>query len=224
MNYNCLLFDLDGTLVNSRYDLVNSVNLMLTDFGLEPIADHGVLGFVGEGIELLIERSLAFALGNQPASDAVREALLVYRSHYSVHLLDTTRTNPEVEATLHHFSNLPKAVVTNKPLGLTRKLLEGLCLDRHFTAIIGGDSLSQRKPSAEPLLEAARVCREPAEKCLMIGDSRIDIEAGRAAGIDTCGYVPGFRGRAELEAAGADLLIDCFSELREVVEGSRGRR
>lgn len=223
MNYNCLLFDLDGTLVDSRWDLVNSVNLMLADFGLEPIAGHGVLGFVGEGIELLIERSLAFALGNQPGSAHVREALHVYRSHYAVHLLDTTRTNPEVEATLDYFAHLPKAVVTNKPVGLTRKLLEGLSLHGHFAAIIGGDSLSQRKPSAEPLLEAARLCGQPAARCLMVGDSRIDIEAGRAAGIDTCGYIPGFRGRDELEAAGANLLIDCFSELRDLVGGAPGK-
>ena len=224
MNYNCLLFDLDGTLVDSRWDLVNSVNLMLVDFGLEPIAGEGVLGFVGEGIELLIERSLAFALGNQPGSDHVREALHVYRSHYAVHLLDTTRTNPEVEATLNYFADLPKAVVTNKPVGLTRKLLEGLSLHGHFAAIIGGDSLSQRKPSAEPLLEAARLCGRPAARCLMVGDSRIDIEAGRAAGIDTCGYIPGFRGRGELEAAGANLLINCFSELRDLVGVAPGKR
>ena len=88
--------------------------------------------------------------------------------------------------------------------------------------MLGGDSLPERKPSAAPLLEAARLCGVEPAACLMVGDSIVDVAAGKAAGIRTCGFVGGFRGRGELEAAGADYLIEHFGELRRVVEGSSG--
>jgi len=217
MAYRCLLFDLDGTLIDSRADLIGSINLMLAELGLTPLADDRVVEFVGEGVRLLVERAL-FAAYNRESDEAhVDHALEVYRRHYRAHLLDRTRVYPEVEETLEHFALWPKAVVTNKPYEFTIAVLRGLGLERYFTAVLGGDSLAERKPSPEPLLEAARRCGHPPAECLMIGDSRVDIEAGRAAGMKTCGYVSGFRGREELESAGADALIERFSELRSVV-------
>lgn len=218
MNFQCLLFDLDGTLVNSRADLSTSVNLALAEMGLATLPEEPVMQYVGEGIRVLIERSLAASLGSRPEEQRVDLAIEIYRRHYGAHLLDTTRPYPEVKATLEHFSSLPKAVVTNKPYGFTIDLLKGLGLETHFAAILGGDSLAERKPSPAPLLEAARRCDRKAQDCLMIGDSRIDIEAGAAAGMDTCGFVSGFRGRLELEKAGADFLIERFSELIAIVD------
>ncbi len=99
---------------------------------------------------------------------------------------------------------------------MTLTILEGLGLRSHFAVVLGGDSLPERKPAPQPLLEAARRCgRAPAE-CVMVGDSRVDVLAGRAAGMVTCGFVAGFKGRAELVAAGADVLIERFGELRRV--------
>lgn len=216
MKYNCLLFDLDGTLVDSRADLVGSINLMLVEMKLAPLPSPRVLGFVGEGARLLVERSLAAALARAPGEAETDHALEVFPRHYRAHLLDETRPYPEVEETLGALSRVAKAVVTNKPYDFSQALLDGLGLSHHFLAIIGGDSLPERKPSPAPLLEAARRCGRAAEDCLMIGDSRIDIEAGRAAGMMTCGYVGGFRGRDELESAGADLLIESFGELRQL--------
>ncbi len=219
MNYSCLLFDLDGTLVDSRADLVTSVNLTLEEMGLLPIIETSVMRFVGEGVHLLIERSLRAGLGRDPDQAEVHDALGRYQRHYREHLLDQTRPYPEVEAILEHFSHLPKAVVTNKPLDFSVMLLDGLSLTRHFRTIIGGDSLLQRKPSPAPPIEAAKRCQSDPRDCLMIGDSRVDIEAGRAAGMTTCGFLAGFRGRAELENAEADILIETFGQLRQVVEG-----
>jgi phosphoglycolate phosphatase len=219
MKFRCLLFDLDGTLVDSRADLVKSVNLTLREMGLSELTQPRVMSFVGEGIHLLLERALAAALGRLPTTLEAERGLLSYRRHYSEHLLDETVPYADVESMLAHFALLPKAVVTNKPYGFTIELLNGLNLTRWFRAIIGGDTLADRKPSPEPLLEAARRCDASPADCLMVGDSRVDMEAGRAAGMTTCGFVGGFRGRDELVEAKADMLIGTFSELREVVEG-----
>jgi phosphoglycolate phosphatase len=219
MKYRCLLFDLDGTLVDSSADLVTSVNLTLTEMGLDQLPSSRVMSFVGEGIHLLLERALAAALGRAPSTDEAQHGLLTYRRHYSEHLLDATIPYAHVESMLEHFDVLPKAVVTNKPHGFTVELLDGLNLKRWFKAIIGGDTLAERKPSPAPLLEAARRCGVTSSQCLMIGDSKVDMEAGRAAGMATCGFVGGFRGRMELVEAGADLLIETFEDLRAVVEG-----
>jgi phosphoglycolate phosphatase len=110
--------------------------------------------------------------------------------------------------------------VTNKPYDFSLKILEALKLRAYFNVILGGDSLSERKPAAQPLLEAARRCACAPAECLMIGDSRIDILAGRAAGMTTCGFVAGFRGRTELMEAGADLLIERFGELLDVMRNA----
>lgn len=219
MKYRCLLFDLDGTLVDSRADLTTGINLMLGDLGRGPLpADH-VLRFVGEGVRLLVERALRATQPGEPGGAEVEGAIERFRGHYRAHLCDRTRPYPGVEEALAHFAALPKAVVTNKPSDLSLALLEGLGLRAHFAAVIGGDSLPERKPAPAPLLAAAVRCGSDPAACLMVGDTAVDMLAGRAAGMTTCGFVGGFRGRAELAAAGADVLIEEFAELRRVVEG-----
>lgn len=218
MSYKCLLFDLDGTLVDSRADLANSVNLMLAELGLKVLPSVRVLNFVGEGARLLVERALAASAECEPLPSDVDHALSVYQKHYAEHLLDETCVYPEVTETLAHLDYLPKAIVTNKPYGFSVALLEGLGMLSQFKVVLGGDSLPERKPSPMMLLEAARSCGvEPAE-CLMVGDTKFDVTAGRAAKMKTCGYIPGFRGRTELAEAGADFLIERFSELQMLVE------
>ncbi len=218
MSYQCLLFDLDGTLVDSRADLANSVNLMLAELGHEPLSSCRVLNFVGEGARLLVERSLTASGQCQPQPPEIDRALEIYQRHYREHLLDQTRAYPEVEETLACFRHLPKAVVTNKPFEFTVALLKGIGLLGHFNAVLGGDSLPERKPSPMMLLEAANQCGVSPSACLMVGDTKFDVAAGRAAKMKTCGYIPGFRGRTELAEAGADYLIERFGELQILVE------
>lgn len=217
MNFRGLLFDLDGTLVDSRADLVTSVNLMLDEFGFVPLPATQIITFVGEGMRLLIERALRASLSDEPDETQVLRALEVYSGKYREHLLDQTRAYPEVYETLAAFAHLPKAVVTNKPREFTLTILAALDLARHFTAVIGGDSLPERKPAPMPLLEAARLCEVAPTACLMIGDTKVDMQAGKAAGMKTCGYVGGFRGKKELVAANADFLIERFGELQNLI-------
>jgi phosphoglycolate phosphatase len=219
MNYQCLLFDLDGTLVDSRADLINSVNLMLAELGRTALPDSSIITFVGEGAKLLVERALRATQESAPQNTEIDQALKTFQKHYREHLLDQTRVYPEVEETLDHFPQISKAIVTNKPYEFTMALLEGIGLLRYFKVVLGGDSLRERKPAPQMLLEAARQCETDPLRCLMIGDTRVDIVAGKAAGMKTCGYISGFRGRGELVEAGADFLIERFSELRGLVEG-----
>ncbi|HEY8458968.1 MAG TPA: phosphoglycolate phosphatase [Blastocatellia bacterium] len=217
MSYQCLLFDLDGTLVDSRADLINSVNLMLTELGRGTLPDARVIGFVGEGARLLVERALGADQDVRPSCQDVDHALEIFRRHYREHLLDQTRVYAGVEETLARLRHIPKAVVTNKPYEFTIPLLEGVGLLSYFEVIIGGDCLPERKPSPLMLFEAANKCGAQASQCLMVGDSRVDVEAGKAANMKTCGYVPGFRGRTELVEAGVDYVIERFSELCSLV-------
>lgn len=219
MRFDCLLFDLDGTLVDSSEDLATSVNLTLAEAGLATLARGRVVGFVGEGVVKLLERSLAASLLRAPSPSEVEVGVNAFKRHYAQHLVERTRPYAGVEEMLSRFSGLPLAVVTNKPAEHTNGILEGLGLRRRFRAVLGGDSLPERKPHPAPLLEAARLCGVPPARCLMVGDSRVDVLAGRAALMKTCGFTGGFRGRRELEEAGADFLIKHFEELRGVVEG-----
>ena len=210
----CLLFDLDGTLIDSRGDLTSSITLMLAEMGHAPVSNERVVSFIGEGVRALVERTLRASQKQEPESSEIDYALDIFRRHYSAHLLDQTHVYPEVHETLAHFRHLPKAVVTNKPYDFTMTILEGLDLHSHFAVVLGGDSLTERKPAPQPLLEAARRCGCSPTECVMVGDSRVDLLAGRAAGMLTCGFVAGFSGRAELAAAQADVLIERFGELR----------
>jgi phosphoglycolate phosphatase len=218
MSYQCLLFDLDGTLVDSRADLINSVNLMLAELGRRTLPDTRVLTFVGEGARLLVERALRAEQNGAPPGHDVDHALEIFRRHYREHLLDQTRVYPGVKQTLAWLCRIPKAVVTNKPYEFTIPLLEGVGLSSYFEVVIGGDCLPERKPSPLMLFEAASRCGARVSECLMVGDSRVDVEAGKAANMKTCGYVPGFRGRTELVDAGVDYVIERFSELCALVE------
>lgn len=223
MGYKCLLFDLDGTLVDSRADLTNSINLMLAELGHAILPDARVLKFVGEGVRLLVERSMCASAEAAPTATELDHAIEVFRRHYRAHLLDQTYVYPEVEATLARLAHLPLAIVTNKPYDFTLALLDGIGLRSQFQVILGGDSLPERKPSPLMLLEAARQCGVAPAQCLMIGDSRVDVAAGQAAGMKTCGFVAGFRGRTELVEAGVDFVIERFGELCMLVECAAAR-
>jgi phosphoglycolate phosphatase len=219
MKFRTILFDLDGTLIDSREDLAASVNLTLQELRLEPLHTDRVVSFVGEGVRRLMERALYATLERELTQFEVDHALEIFTRFYREHLLDRTRLYEGVRETLDAFRDRQLAVVTNKSLEFTQAILSGLELNHYFGIVLGGDSLPVRKPSPRPLLTAITELGGEAETSLMVGDSAVDIAAGRAAEIKTCGCAFGFRGRDELESAGADLIIERFRELKRVIKG-----
>lgn len=217
MKFQGLLFDLDGTLIDSRADIATSLNLTLRDLGFITLPEPRVIEFVGEGVRLLVERALRASLERMPEEELIERALPIYAGHYRAHLLDQTHLYEGVRETLAALASFPKAVVTNKPIAFTKIILQELNLENNFRAVLGGDSTPERKPAPLPLLEAARQCAVTAAHCLMVGDTKIDMEAGKAAGMKTCGFIGGFRGAGELRNANADFLIEKIPDLLTLI-------
>ncbi len=209
------LFDLDGTLIDSKLDITLALNLALKQLNLPPLPLALVGEFVGEGVQKLIERALCAASGTEPGPEQIRIAAALYLREYEQHLLDSTRLLDGVEVALDRLSWALFAVVTNKPERFSRRILDGLGVGRRFSAIIGGDSVAPRKPAPEPLIKAMDLCGVPPSQTVMVGDSAVDISAGKAAGVLTCGVLGGFRSRIELEAAVCDLIIVNLAELAD---------
>ncbi|NTV74305.1 MAG: HAD-IA family hydrolase [Holophaga sp.] len=177
-----VLFDLDGTLVDSRADLATGVNLTRVDLGLPPLEPAQVAGFVGDGVRKLLTRSLPECPGR------LEEALELNRGHYGRHLLDATRLYPGVQAALEaaRAKGFRLAVVTNKPREFTLPILEGLGVLDLFSAVVAGGDCPDLKPDPKPLLLALERCGSGAEGSWIAGDHHTDLEAGRRAGVKRC--------------------------------------
>jgi phosphoglycolate phosphatase len=181
------VFDLDGTLIDSKVDLANSVNHALGAFGLPSLPHPLIYSYVGDGATALIRK----AVGNR--GDGMLPAVLdTFLSHYREHLLDSTLPYPGVEESLGEWAGAYRmSILTNKPLDMTRTILSGLSLGRHFLEVVGGDSLDSKKPDPGGLLHIMRTLGASPEETLMVGDSRNDVLAGRNAGVRTCGVTYG---------------------------------
>lgn len=220
MNIRLLLFDLDGTLIDSRDDLADSVNLTLEELNFPTLPAAAVYDFIGEGVFNLLHRSLSASLQKEADEALTDRGVALFRRHYEANCLVKTRLYDGVGETLAALEGFQKAVVTNKPRDFSVKILEAFGIAGHFAFVAGGDTFPERKPSARPLLATAEKLNAAPAEALMIGDSRVDIEAGKNARIKTCGLTNGFRGRDELVAAGADFLLDDFRELKDLLRAT----
>ena len=209
------LFDLDGTLIDSKADICATLNLVLARMNMPQLPESLVADFVGEGMQILIERSLRTANNRDAESNQVQEAMALFQEEYEVHLLDRTRLLPHVMEGLDRLPWARFAVVSNKPERYSRRILEALGVGRRFCIILGGDSTQKRKPDPEALYMAMNACKVAASETAMVGDSPVDIQAGKSAGVTTCGVMGGFRPKEELEAAGCDLIIRNLLELAD---------
>lgn len=222
-----LLWDLDGTLIDTGRDLATAVNGMLEEYGLEPLTNERVASHVGKGARNLVTRCLEDRGRVDLGDAAISEALRVFETHYDRHLLDTTRPFPGLLPVLAALSARGErmGVVTNKPAGFSRQLLRALELEPHFGALVGGDTTARRKPDPEPLHAAllqlglgSLSAGDRAAGVLMIGDTPIDIETARAAGVRSLAVSWGFASRAVLEAARSDRTVDDAAQLAAALE------
>lgn len=204
-----VIFDLDGTLIDSKDDLACAVNVALRSLSLEPKNPADLYGYIGSGARVLVEK----ALGPEN-SPLLSEALDLFLAHYRRHLLDRTRPYPGVSELLAELSRMGVRVtlLTNKPADLTEKIIDGLGLRQMFAAMVAGDTLAKKKPDPTGALYLCRVVGVQAHQSMVVGDSMIDVETAKAAGAKSCGVTWGFGG-AKVAEAGPDHLIDAPGEL-----------
>jgi phosphoglycolate phosphatase len=207
------LFDLDGTLIDSKADITNSVNLVLAKLDLPPLPVSRILDFVGKGVKKLLERVLMEIHHREPEEGIVQQGIEFFREEYGKHLLDNTCLCRNVAETLNRLSWADLAVVSNKPERYSRPILEGLEIADRFIAILGEETTHAYKPDPAPLKVAMEFCGAVPSETVMVGDSSIDIEAGKAAGVTTCAVTGGYHSREQLLAAAPDLIIDNLLEL-----------
>jgi phosphoglycolate phosphatase len=213
-----VIFDLDGTLIDSRLDLVHSVNAALRHIGRPELPDDVIASYVGDGAPILIQR----ALGGDAVDEAlVRKGLEFFLSYYREHKLDHTTVYPgvaEALATIQNSGNgTPRkmAVLSNKPVVPSRAIVEALGLGPFFSQIYGGNSFATKKPDPEgarKLLEEAGV---ESEQAVIVGDSHVDVRTGRNAGLWTVGVTYGLATHT-LEEERPDVLVDQACEVGEV--------
>jgi phosphoglycolate phosphatase len=203
-----LVFDLDGTLVDSKEDLANAVNVALASFDLPPLPNPVIYSYVGDGASALILRAIP-----PEKADLLPEVLDRFLAYYRRHLLDTTRAYPGVVGALRKWAGIYRmALLTNKGVGMTREILSGLSLDGYFFDVRGGDSFATKKPDPEGLLHILREAGIEARETVMIGDSRNDVQAGKAAGAVTCGVTYGL-GASGFAEHPPDFTVDRFPDL-----------
>jgi phosphoglycolate phosphatase len=216
MPFSLIVFDLDGTLIDSRADLTAAVNHVLHSFALPTLPAEVVASLVGNGARLLVERALGAAHSNR-----FDDGLQRFMTYYGAHLLDQTQAYPGIPEMLAALSahGTRLAVLTNKAVAMSRAILDGLRLSSHFLAVVGGDSLATRKPDPAGLEHLRALTGAPAERVLLVGDSLTDLRTAVAAGAAFCGVTWGFAPDA-LRAAAPARLIDHPSELLALVAGS----
>jgi phosphoglycolate phosphatase len=207
---NLVMFDLDGTLADTGQDLADAVNHTRSHFNLEPLSPALVFTHVGRGVEHLLRHSLP-----EDSIDHFQEVLHVFLARYEKHLLDRTILYPGVHEVLDYFQDKRRVVVSNKMHRLTVAVLRGLGVEKQFDAILGGDSAVEKKPHPALVHEVLNRFRILPTHALIVGDGDTDVEAGKRAGIITCGVTYGLGSKEALVAAQPDILIHDLTELSQ---------
>ena len=211
LRYRAVLFDLDGTLVDSYAALTDAVNFARRQHGLGDLTADNIREFVGEGLEMLMERAFGGRVPDN-ATDA-------FNARYDAVCCEQSRVLSDVVSTLNALSrlNVSMAVCTNKPTAFSRKILEFLNLASFFQAIVGPDVAGARKPQAEHVLRTLEATRCMPQEALFVGDMPIDVEAAHNSGIDAAVVATGSSTSSALKAAHPDHYLDRLADLVEIV-------
>jgi phosphoglycolate phosphatase len=212
-----LIFDLDGTLIDSQRDLIRSVNVMLREMGRAELKEETISGYIGQGAPILVGR----ALGEGASDEEHKRGLQFFLGYYEEHKMDTTHAYPGVAETLEELAGLPMAILTNKPARISVRILDELGLKRYFRAIYGGNSFETKKPDP---LGANTILREfsvAPQEALLIGDSEVDVQTARNAGALAAAVNYGF-GVHDRAAHPADIYLERISDLIELLAQRSG--
>lgn len=213
-----IIFDLDGTLIDSKLDLIHSVNSMLDEMRRPRLAAETISGYIGHGAPQLVAR----ALGGTATEEELTKALQFFLGYYEEHKMDNTCAYPGVLETLARLADVPMAVLTNKPARISVRILNALGLAAYFRVIYGGNSFETKKPDPFGARTILREFGVNADEALMVGDSEVDVQTARNAGTQAAAVNYGF-GAHDRTVYPADVYLDRFAELVELIENHSPR-
>ncbi len=213
-----IVFDLDGTLIDSYAAITESLNRAMIAAGLRSLSEEKVRGMVGLGLETLVARAMG--------PERVEEGVRIFREHYARICVARTTLLPHVPETVRELESRGYllAVATNKPSYFARRLLDGLRIGGHFAAVLGPDNVVNRKPHPEMLLRALEEMDLPVREAVYVGDMEVDIQTARAVGLPVIVVPTGSRSAEVLRAHDPDLLLEEFRDLLGVLPGAPGSR
>ncbi len=212
MAINLVIFDLDGTLVDSKLDLAHSVNATRRHYGLPSLDVELVSSYVGNGAPVLIRRALGPGYGEQE----IQSALEYFLTYYREHMLDHTTLYPTVRESLERLreAGVALSVLTNKPVRFSQDILAGLGVAGHFFRVYGGNSFEQKKPDPAGVHSLLAESGVPKEQAMMVGDSAVDVLTARSAGVAVCGVTYGFQPET-LDEQPPDFKVDRMEQLAD---------
>lgn len=212
-----IIFDLDGTLIDSSPDLANAVNHTLRTLGRATFSTHTIHYWVGNGARMLIQRALSGDRKIDPRIDPqlLAEALEIFLDYYAQHLSIETRPYPNVISTLQQLQTMGYrlAIITNKPYAFVEPILRDLQLESYFEHYLGGDTLPEKKPHPMPLEHLCQTLDVTVAQSIMVGDSRNDILAAKACGMESIGVTYGYNYGEEIAAYAPELVIESFEAM-----------
>jgi len=216
-NKKLLIFDLDGTLINSAPDLSLAVNHMLQTLNRDTFSDDSIHGWVGNGAQILVQRALSgqSKIDENLDIDLSTKALDIFLTFYAENLCNSTVAYPHVPVSLKILKGMGYrlAIVTNKPFAFVAPILEGLEISDLFELVLGGDSLPKKKPDPAPLLYVCEKLGVSVEESVMVGDSKNDILAANACGMQSVGVTYGYNYGESIGIYQPDIIIDNFEDL-----------
>ncbi len=203
-----VMFDLDGTLADTGHDLADAVNFTRAHFDRGALPDQAIYAHVGRGVEHLLKHALP-----EESPNHFEDVMRVFLDHYEHHLLDRTVLYPGAREILEYFRDKRRVLISNKIERLAVAVVRGLGVDNQFDTILGGDSAAEKKPHPALLNLVLRRFLIPPGRALMVGDGDTDIDAGKGAGVITCGVTYGLGNKDDLIATKPDFLIENLSQL-----------